>query len=64
MDKDTLALAKELTAWLEIDGHLHTASAILCDALRQATLPATVHWLAAIAERYGFQQAPSINDLT
>jgi hypothetical protein len=59
MDRDTQALANALARWVEIDGHLHPASAILRDAIIQATLPATINWLAAIAERHGFVAPPS-----
>jgi len=62
MDKDTLALAAALSSWCNRDQY--KAYNVLQDAIQQATLPATISWLAALAERYGFQQAPSINDLT
>lgn len=45
--------AERLLAWF--DGKaIGCGDLILHDAIRQATKPETVEWLAAIAERYGF----------
>lgn len=54
----TVALSNRLLAWF---GDLKEPVAMKCaavldDAIRQATDPKTIEWIAAIAERYGFKQ--------
>lgn len=51
----TVALSNKLIRWL-FPGPTERSADILVDAVRQATDPKTIEWLAAIAERYGFKQ--------
>lgn len=53
-DAQTNKLAEDFRLWLgRIDNY--AAVDVLDDAVRQATDPHTIAWLAAIAERYGFK---------
>lgn len=54
MDKQTQALADALLVWSQADMSMMSEK-VLQDAIRQATKPETIAWLAAIAERYGFK---------
>ena len=50
---------ERLQAWAALSGvpgvPFTPAEHVLNDAIRQATKPETIEWLAAIAERYGFK---------
>lgn len=54
MSKEALELAFKLARWLDNEG-AGKGDWIVSDALKQATLPATIEWLAEIARRYGFE---------
>jgi len=49
-------LGDALQAWMLADGLGHSGALVLRDAIQQATKPETIEWLAAIAERYGFNR--------
>jgi len=53
---EMLLLANKLLTWVDENSAVTLFGYdVLRDAISQATAPATVHWLAAIAERYGFK---------
>jgi len=53
-DKEAYELAVKLARWLDNAG-AGKGDWIVSDALKQATLPATIEWLAEIARRHGFE---------
>lgn len=55
MSKDALELGARLIKWCGPSETWTPATCVLIDAVNQATLPATVEWLAEIARRYGFE---------
>lgn len=58
VDANANPLADDLLQWFVDQGVEPPAiSGMLQDAIRQATKPETIDWLASLAERYGFKRS-------